>query len=342
MHRLLALALVLTACAAAPRVPSVPLAEKQRGMSFAAANPRRGTYGTPQSEASLRKLQTLGVNWISIMPFAFHRGTPELSFGGERTWENDDSLRAVTKQAHALGMKVLLKPHVWSRNEAVAEKWSDAEWETFLASYELFIVHYAKLGRDAGVDALSIGNEQKLATRFDARWRGIIASVRAIYKGPLTYGANFDELDKVRFWDALDAIGVSAYFPLVDAPSPTRAQLSEAWKPIVARLDAMSKQWKKPIVFTELGYRSANGAAWRQWEIPREAPVNLDVQRAAYEAFFATVWPQPWLGGVYFWKWFSFPEHSGPASNDFELENKPAETVVREHYTSAMRSSTRR
>ena len=38
-------------------------------MSFAAASPRRGTYGSEASAQSLRKLKDLGVDWISLMPF---------------------------------------------------------------------------------------------------------------------------------------------------------------------------------------------------------------------------------------------------------------------------------
>ena len=82
----------------------------------------------------------------------------------------------------------------------------------------------------------------------------------------------------------------------------------------------------RTVVFTELGYRSASYGAWRHWEITDEAPVDLRAQAEAYEAFFLAVWPQPWFGGVYWWKWFSFPGHSGASSNDFELENKPAES----------------
>jgi hypothetical protein len=324
---LLLATLLLAACSAAPRIP---LAEKQRGMSFAAARPPRH-YGTDSSAQSLRKLQAMGVNWISITPFGFHRDTPELRWGGN-VWESEDSLVAVTKQAHGLGIRVLLKPHVWSRNEKAMESWTDDDWRRYLASYERFIEHYATVGRDAGVDAISVGNEQKLASRFEPEWRQIIARVRTIYKGPLTYGANFDEIFHVRFWDALDWIGVSAYFPLVDAPRPSREELVRAWQPIVERLAQLSREQRKPIVFTEIGYRSVEGAAWRQWELPRNAPVNLQVQATAYEAFFEAVWPQPWLAGAYPWKWFSHPEHSGPEDDEFEIENKPAEQVVREHY----------
>lgn len=328
MSRLLAL-LLLAACAAAPP-PRVP---KQRGMSFA-SGPLRGerNYGSPASAESLRRLEELGVNWISITPFAFHRGTPELRWGGERSWENDDSLRAVTKQAHELGIKVLLKPHVWSRDESSMDAWSYEQWRAWMADYERFAGHYATLARDAHIDAFSIGNEQKRTSRrFEPEWRRVIAKVRSIYRGPITYGANFDEVFDVPFWDAVDWIGVSAYFPLADAPSPTRAQLVRAWQPILTRLGELSARHRKSIVFTEIGYRSSEGAAWRQWEIPRDAPPNLDTQTAAYEAFFEAVWPQPWLAGVYPWKWFSYPNHAH-APNDYELEGKPAEAVIRRMY----------
>lgn len=310
-------------------------------MSFAAAHPRHGTYGTPASAASLRELQSMGVTWISIMPFGFHRGTPELRFGGSGVWESDASLIAVTKQAHELGMKVMLKVHVWGRGELRTESWSDAEWRIWFDGYTQMTEHYARIAAQANADAFCIGNEQKTTTHRETEWRRTIGRARELYRGPILYGANFDEVFDVPFWDALDAIGVSGYFPLVADATPQREQLVAAWQPILIRLETLSRKHRKPVIFTEIGYRSADGAAWRQWEIPRDAPLNLEAQRAAYEAFFETVWPQPWVGGAYPWKWFSYLGHSGPASNDFEFEGKPAAEVIRRAYTSAAASATR-
>jgi hypothetical protein len=314
-------ALFFTACAAAP-----PL-EKHRGMNYACAfHPNEDVrYGSPSSEAELKKLHALGVNWISIMPFGFQRSDPIIRMGG---YEDDDSLRGATRQARALGIKVMLKPHIWARDEAAMQGWTDEQWKAWFVCYEDFITHYAKLARDEKMDALCIGNEQKHSTRFEAEWRRIIARVREIYAGPITYGANFDEVERVAFWDALDWIGVSGYFPLVDELMPARAQLVEAWQPVIARLRALSRRYRRPVLFTEIGYRSTERAAWRQWELPLEGPRNLEVQRDAYAAFFEAVWPQPWLAGVYPWKWFSGPEH-----DEYEIENKPAAEVVRRHYT---------
>jgi hypothetical protein len=263
------------------------------------------------------------------MPFGFQRDGASIAMGG---WETDDSIRATIAQAHALEIRVLLKPHLWSREEIRYQTFSDDEWERWFADYESFLVHFATLARDANADALSIGNELKVASQHEARWRALIARVRAIYSGPITYGANFDEVLAVPFWDALDWIGVSAYFPLSPSAHPAREELVEAWQPIAAQLEALVAKHRKPVLFTEIGYRSANGAAWRQWEIPRDAPLNLEAQRTAYEAFFETIWPRPWLLGAYPWKWFSYPGHTTLESNDYEFEGKPAMEVIRRAY----------
>jgi hypothetical protein len=328
--RLVLASLLLVSCAA--HGPAVAPAGKQRGISFAAANPRLGTYGTPQSAASLDAAKDAGVEWISIMPFGFHNGTPELRFGSARSWENDASLVAVTEQAHARGMKVMLKLHVWGRGELRVEQWTTDEWRAWFEDYAAFVEHYARIARDAKADAFCIGNEQKVASSHEAEWRALIAQARAIYDGPVTYGANFDEVFDVPFWDAVDWIGVSGYFPLDPAPTPSRAALVAAWQPILARLEALSRKHGKPVLFTEIGYRSADGAAWRQWEIPRDAPANLDAQRIAYEAFFETVWPRAWVAGAYPWKWFSYPSHGSADGNDYDFEKKPALDVIRHAY----------
>jgi hypothetical protein len=321
------LLLLLASCAAVPGAP------KQRGLSFAAAHPRFGSYGSAQSAASLAEARKLGVDWVSLMPFGFHAGTAALQFGGAHAWESDESLRATTKQAHELGMKVMLKLHVWGRGEQKMEEWSEADWRTWFDDYGRFVEHYAALARDLHADALCIGNEQKIASRHEAEWRKLIARARAVYKGPLTYGANFDEVFDVPFWDALDWIGVSGYFPLVPDATPTRAALVDAWQPILARLEPLSRKHARPVLFTEIGYRSADGAAWRQWEIPRIAPANLEAQRVAYEAFFETVWPRPWILGAYPWKWFSYPGHGSTDGNDYDFERKPAAEVIRRAFT---------
>jgi hypothetical protein len=308
-----------------------------------AMGPEKG-YGSAASATSLRALAGMGVNWISITPFAFQRRPDDTEMrwfrGASSRGESDDRLLAVTRQAHGLGIKVMLKPHVWLRPPdwpGSIDPATTEGWRAWFRSYREFIVHYAELAQGGGMDGLCIGNELAKTTAHEAQWREIVSAVRAAYRGPLTYGAAADEVFTVPFWDALDFIGVSAYYPLVDGRAPSRAALVEAWQPIVRRLAALADRWQRPIVFTEAGYRSADFGAWRNWEVGRDAPVNLTLQADAYAALFDAVWKEPWFGGVYWWKWFSHPDHSGPESNDFELEGKPAAEVVRRFYRDAAR-----
>ncbi|HYM61376.1 MAG TPA: hypothetical protein VEZ11_10840 [Thermoanaerobaculia bacterium] len=137
----------------------------------------------------------------------------------------------------------------------------------------------------------------------------------------------------IQFWDALDFIGVSGYYPLVNADAPTRAQLVAAWQPVVADLGALSAKWHRKVLFTELGYRSADRAAWKQWELKDGDRANPQLQADAYTAFFEAVWPQPWVAGVYWWRAHSY-RYIDRQGNGFEIEKKPAEEVVKSHYRS--------
>jgi hypothetical protein len=308
---------------------------KHKGVCYAHAMGSDAGYGSTSSKRSLEELKALGVTWISITPFGFQRDPGSSAFSWEGTDETDERLAGATAQAHALGIRVMLKPHLWLRPPSwpgSIEPRSKEAWEEWFRTYERFALHYATVGAANRVDALCIGNELSKTTTHEGEWRRIIAAIRGAYPGPLTYGADMDEVFDVPFWDALDFIGVSAYYPLVDVRSPDRGSLVTAWGPVLGRLKALSVRFGRKIVFTEVGYRSADFGAWKQWEVPRNAPVNLGIQAEAYEAFFEAVWSQPWFGGAYFWKWFSSPGHGGRENNEWEFEGKPAQEVMGRYF----------
>jgi len=320
-------------------------AGRHRGVCFAHSLGRDGGddgYGTPASAASLAELRAMGVDWVSITPFGF-LADPQATEIRRLRGESDERLSAVTAQAHAAGMRVLLKPHLWLRSPHwvgdVAQH-DEAGWRAFFAAYEELVVHYARLGREAGVDALLVGNELQGTTHREADWRRLIAAARRDFAGPLGYGANYSEAERVPFWDALDFIGVSAYFPLVEEAAPTQRRMVAAWQPILARLGDLSRSWDRRVVFTEIGYPAADWAAWRPWELPADAGSNPRLQADAYAAFLEAAWPQPWLGGAYWWKWFSGAgehgrqERSDPSDlhgrrDPFDFRASPAAEVLR-------------
>ncbi|NKB89884.1 MAG: hypothetical protein GKS06_16855 [Acidobacteria bacterium] len=102
----------------------------------------------------------------------------------------------------------------------------------------------------------------------EAAWRELIAGVRDIYTGPLAYGANFDQFEEVGFWDDLDAVGVTAYFPLSEYGADRAAQaarMRDRWAAIATRLDALGR----PVFLVELGWTRKLGATVRPYSYSR-------------------------------------------------------------------------
>ena len=100
----------------------------------------------------------------------------------------------------------------------------------------------------------------------------------------------------------------------------------------------------KPVLFTEVGYRSTADAAVEPWLWHSDAPADPALQATCYEAMFETFWNRPWFAGAYIWKWF--PEYNpGGRENSswarrmnrrreegFTPQGKPAEAVLKRWY----------
>jgi hypothetical protein len=299
---------------------------------------------------ALAPLPDLGVSWISQTPFGWcpARDSPALYMvaEGHGLWgESDAGLTETARFARAHGIRTLLKPHLWVRRAWVGqlEMRTEADWRAFFGAYESFIVHYAELAQRERFEALAVGTELMRTTSRSADWRRVIARVRQVYGGPLTYCAAWNEAEAIEFWDDLDFIGVQAYYPLGAQPQPQVSEIRTAWAPIAARLAALAARTGRPVVFTEAGYKSLAGGLAAPWEWSTEGALDLALQRDAYQALFDVFWGQPWFGGTFMWKWH--PHVGRPAqpperhARDFTPQGKPALDVLRSVYTRAARSA---
>jgi len=302
-----------------------PFASKQRGVAWVAGGEIAGD--------ELDAIVELGADWIAQTPFGWmktrDRPAVGLATGGHILWgETDHGLVTTARAAHARGLKVALKPHLWIRGSWPGDvaMTGEREWKQWFVAYERFILHYAELAQRHDTDLFVIGTELKLTTRArEADWRRLIRRVRAVFDGPLTYAANWDEVWDVPFWDALDCIGVDAYFPLSEDDRPERAELIAAWRPVVERLAALAEKNDRPVLFTEAGYRPVAACAARPWE-HRGGNVDDRCQAIAIDALFGALWHEPWFAGVWVWKWFPHGPRAGRAS--FSPQGRPAARVI--------------
>ncbi|QXD13831.1 hypothetical protein GQ464_010135 [Rhodocaloribacter litoris] len=300
----------------------------------------------PPADSLLDRLAGLGVTHVAVIPYAFQPDpqTPALRHNPDGHWyaESDAGIRDLAGRLRARGLGLILKPQLWMRGAWTADLTFDSEaaWTAWERAYRDFILHYARLA--AGTDAalLVVGTELARAVRTrEAFWRRLIADVRTLYGGPLTYAANWhDDFEHVPFWDALDYVGVQAYFPLAETDSPSLATLRAGWAPHRAALERIARRTGRPVLLTELGYRSVSYAAAEPWRWPSRdeyghlAP-DFDLQARLFQAFFDACWDAPWLAGVIIWKWQADPGRR-PRDLDFTPQDKPAEQVLRAWFRS--------
>lgn len=307
----------------------------QHGVNFTAEWP--GGYGGPQAEAMLRKLPAEGVDAIALVPYAF---TPPHStivrMGGHL--ESEQGMLHLASVAHSLGMKVLLKPQVWMRDGYPGDLQfsSPSRERAWFRQYRQYLLHEAALAVRLHADIFCVGVEFSHLSRNEAAWRHLIAEVRTIYHGPLVYAANpGDEFEHLRFWDALDYIGLDEYYPLPDSLDTTT---------LVRRVQRVYERYHKPVLLTEVGFPSLRGANRQPWEDAsgEDSPAALDLQlqARAYAAIFAAFYPQPWCAGMYWWK-IGTNGFGGPDDGSHTPWGKPAMQVMAQWYRQSAHASAR-
>ena len=280
-------------------------------------------------------------NWTAITPYAFSGGnTSQVVYSHNPNWwgEGKEGTISTISYAKALGLKVMLKPHVWVRGQGWAGDFqlkNDAEWDSWGESYSDYILTFAQIADSLNVEILCIGTEyRKSATIRPDIWRQLIRDVRKVYHGKVVYAANWDNFEKIEFWDQLDYIGIDAYFPLSAHKSPTLTDLNSNWRVTKNNIKTFSKKWDKPVLFTEFGYQSIDYASDGHWKYDQDTlHVNLNNQSTAYQSVFETFWEEPWFHGGFLWKWHPHHTNAGGHENKrFTPQNKPAQKTISDWY----------
>ncbi len=267
------------------------------------------------------------------------------------------ALAATITEASSRGLSVMVRPLIDFLDPAKIGSYSVGDWRSFynptdaaafFVSYKTMIVNVAQVAQANGAAMLCIGAEldQLTGPAYLSYWTDIIASVRAVFSGKLTYSADWDDdispwqgqhgltagtgnlTSQVSFWNELDYLGIDFYAPISDAANPVLADLVAGWtlvpsdptshavtgnQSLISYFDSVATATGKPLLFTELGYESASDAA-RQ---PAGTSTNIydPAQQANLYAAFFEAWRQSRntsLIGVYFWNWDPNAAEVGP------------------------------
>jgi hypothetical protein len=197
------------------------------------------------------------------------------------------------------------------------------------ASYETFILHYARIAADEEVAVFSVGSELGSTESWRDRWIHLVAAVEKIYGGELVYSANWDHYQHVSFFERVDLVGISAYPELTRDDDASEKDLARAWSAERKKLVAFAEKIDRPLLITEVGWPSRDGGAVRPWDYTTGGAVDVEEQRRCYAAFIRAWKDEESLAGVFFWIWSG---EGGPKDRGYTPRGKPAERELRTFY----------
>ena len=312
-------------------------------------NKIRGVHFFARAREGIVDLDPLVINnvdHIVLVPYAYQStfDDPDLRFDGRRRnarMRRDSLYQVLNRQANERGMYTIVKPHIWMQTNQ--KEWrsdisfeSDDDWQIWSTNYRKFIMHYAALSEKMQSPYFCIGTELTAMTKTrPAFWKELIAEVRTIYHGKIFYAANwYQEYEHISFWSDLDVIGIQSYFPVSKRHAPTVEELCKTWEPLRKKLRKISSRYQRPLIFSEMGYKSTSDAAIAPWEwvdgsAGQSKELSTQTQANCYEAFFRTFWDQPWFAGTLVWQWRgNHARAGGPSDINFTPQNKPAQDIM--------------
>ena len=198
----------------------------------------------------------------------------------------------------------------------------EPKWSNWFASYMEFQRHYAKISQEMGCEMHIAGCEMVMSEHREKEWRQTIAEVRKEFKGLVSYNTDKYQEHNVTWWDCVDVISSSGYYPIDD------------WENQLDRIDAVVKKFEKPFFFAEVGCMSTAGSknVPNDWTV--RGAIDLEGQADWYEAMFAACKKRSWVNGYALWSWTDrlYPENQAAHRGDYEIYAKPAEHVIHQNY----------
>lgn len=302
---------------------------------------RRGEYATKETFDSLIKLKETGSEWVALA-FPINQETvfsTKIYFDYAKS-VSDKEITELINKAHEIGFKVCLKPVINSGDgiwRARINFPDDGEqyWKEWFESYEAFITHYAEIAEDTNCEMFCIGCEMTGTERKTDYWEATISEIRKLYTGKIMYNTNHGDENDIEWLNQVDLIGTSAYYPVGRDSNEDEEQMIEKWEKVKLDLYKVHKKFNKPIVFAEIGCRSAKECSTMPWDFMHKGlPFDEEEQARFYSSVMKSFWKEEWFAGFFWWDW-SHKLHSleeAKSDRGFGIYGKKAEKLIKEWY----------
>lgn len=316
-----------------PLPPPPGTSEDMRG--FVMADWTRTGYSST-SVAMLDEIVAAGATHLAILVTGYQ---PLLTSSTIRTSDfrtpDPSRVRGLTRAAQSRGIIVSLKPHIDVDTGEWRGDLDPHDPNAWIASYRNFLFPWLDLAEEEGLDLFLVGTEFRSLSNRTADWRALIADCRARFSGRLTYAATYEEAFAIDFWGDLDFLGVDFYETVAGVDDPDAAHIAARWAFYIQELEELAALRERPVLFTEIGYRSIDGAGRRPFDFEVFGTVDVDEQADLYRAALEATNDLEWFAGLFWWNWLA-RGRGGLSNQDFTARDKPAEEIVRGAWSRAL------
>lgn len=299
--------------------------KKINGITFAPFA-RKGEFLKEETYMSAEAmLERTGANFVILVPFGLQDTAQSETISYDLTVGDDELIRMIDF-LHKRGVSVALKPTVNCKNgtwrahiaffdiDVVCEP----KWSNWFKSYSQFQCHFARIAEKTGCEMFIAGCEMVMSEHREQEWRGVIADIRKEYSGVVSYNTDKYQEDHIEWWDAVDIISSSGYYPIDDF----ERQLD--------RIEKVVNRFNKPFFFAETGCMSVAGSSLvpNDWGVKGE--ISLTEQADWYVAMTKAVNARSFVEGVALWSWSPrlYSDEQAAKHGGYEIYKKPAEAVV--------------
>ncbi len=309
------------------------------------------TYTTDFSSSNFKQsidnLAKTGANYVDLTIPYYQSNIYSTDIQRGNHTPTDQSLTEAVNYAHSKGLKVMFKIHMESYDGNWRANINPSDRETWFRNYENVLMHYARMAQSLGVEQYCIGAEMVSMTNSNINssnttyWNRMIANIRTAYSGLLTYSAQrsinpqtepFEEQFSIKFWDKLDYIGLSGYYPIASyTNNPTKQQIINSWSEIEKTIYPVVQSYNKPLIFTEVGYRSLIGANQIPWDYNYQNTISQELQANLYDGLLEFWNTKDYVKGIHLWEWESNP-NAGGWNTAYTPQNKLAEEVLKKWF----------
>lgn len=244
---------------------------------------------------------------------------------------SDEFLHGFIAAAHQRDLAVMLRPLIDDTPLMAAGHWrgqlQPSDPGAWYAAYKTLMVKYAGIAQAEDGEVFDIGTELSSLQNNTPPWLDLIAAVKVVYTGQLTYSNNWGG-PYPAFGSALDFASVDAFYPLSAPHGASVAQLISAWHQWTPLLTQMQASLGKPVVLTELGTTSEPDSYRTPYDWHHGGGVSLEAQRRYYAASCQAL--KPLVSGMYWWVYYTnwFDKVQPATDPGYQPVGKPAEQEI--------------